>query len=225
MAEIASSTGEIKPVRLADGSQVTLDSASRAHIIFASGERRILLQGRARFDVAHDFARPFIVVAGGEEVVAHGTLFDVAIAGDRVAISLLRGLIEVREASVDSRTGRPSTRRLLTPGWRLVASRKDPLPPRRPVSAAETRWVSGLLSFENTPLVDVIAAANRYSVRQIRLVDDRSKSLRFTGTFQPTKPDDLAAMLAATFRLRLSTNPSGNLLLSSADMPIVVPRK
>ena len=61
-----------------------------------SSERLLTLsEGRARFIVAHE-ARPFIVRAASNEVVATGTIFDVSLIQDRLAVVLLEGSVEVR---------------------------------------------------------------------------------------------------------------------------------
>src|SRR5690606_29474815 len=59
--------GDIKSLRLADGSQVTLNTDSTLHVAITAAERRIELDhGEAFFDVAQDPARPFVVRAGGK---------------------------------------------------------------------------------------------------------------------------------------------------------------
>ena len=52
--------GEQEVVRLADGSEVTLDTDTRLRVRFVRSERQILLErGQALFVVAHDADRPF----------------------------------------------------------------------------------------------------------------------------------------------------------------------
>src|SRR3546814_1157465 len=62
----------------------------------------------------------------------------------------------------------------------------EPLQPPQLLAASETSWISGMLSFENAPLADAVAAANRYNVQRIILVDATSREFRFTGTFRAT---------------------------------------
>ena len=65
----ATQRGEVRLVPLADGSRMTLNTASRAEIRFSRSERRVVLtDGEALFDVAKDAARPFYVVAGDVQV-------------------------------------------------------------------------------------------------------------------------------------------------------------
>src|SRR3546814_8845514 len=93
----------------------------------------------------------------------------------------------------------------------------EPLQPPQLLAASETSWISGMLSFENAPLADAVAAANRYNVQRIILVDATSREFRFTGTFRATDAAGLAQMLAATFRLKLSREKPGNFLLRSDE--------
>ena len=75
---LASRIGQIRTIVLDDGSRVTLDTDSVVHVAFDEDQRRLMLErGRARFEVAHDARRPFVVTAGTSEVVAHGTVFDI----------------------------------------------------------------------------------------------------------------------------------------------------
>lgn len=213
-AEIASRIGEIRTITLSDGSRVTLDTNSTLAIAYSPSERRLTLEhGRARFDVAHDAKRPFVVTAGSGMVIAHGTVFDVDLQGPRVTVSLLRGSVEVRNAAA-GQVGEAKKGRLLAPGQRLALEQR--MPPGAPVAlrASETRWPTGMLSFEDAPLIEVVTAVNRYSSTQIILADPAIRALRFTGTFAATDAPGFARMLAATFNLDLSRDDHGNMILA-----------
>lgn len=206
--------GEIRRVKLEDGSVVTLDTASRVEVAFARAERRLrLVAGRARFEVAHDKARPFVVVAGQGEVVATGTMFDVSLVGDHPAVQLLQGSVEVR--GVDAGRG-PAARAVahLRPGQ---AATLDTIAVKQPAAPSpDERWVSGMLSFNGTPLAQALAEANRYSSRQIRLADPRLGELQVTGGFKAGDPDALAAALSAGFGLQIDRESAGALVLRKA---------
>ena len=168
--QLASHVGEIRNVDLPDGSEVTLDTDSRLTILYTDNERRLRLDsGRARFRVAHGDPRAFLVEAGTTEVVAHGTIFDVDVAGARVAVSLLEGSVEVRPQAAASAPISSATTHL-EPGQRLVVV---PSSAPQPLKSEEQRWTSGMLSFEDAELGEVIAAANRYSEVKIMLADAR----------------------------------------------------
>lgn len=204
-AEISSPVG-IRRVRLSDGSFVTLDTDSSVTVRITEGERRVVLdRGRARFEVAHDSARPFIVSAGDGEVIARGTVFDVSLAGGHPCVSLLKGSVEVRQGPAGA--GGKQVVARLSPGQTIELGSASPAP--RAAQAADSAWTSGMLVFEDAPLDRVLAAANRYSRRKVSIDDPVLGALRVTGTFHSDRPDELAATLAQAFGLEVVEREGG----------------
>ena len=204
--QLASHVGEIRSMDLPDGSEVTLDTDSRLTILYTDNERRLRLdRGRARFRVAHGDPRAFLVEASSTEVIAHGTVFDVNVAGSAVAVSLLEGSVEVRPQSAAA-ASRPSASTILKPGQHLLIAQGQ-VP--QPLKTEEPRWTSGMLSFEDAELGTVVAAANRYSEVKILLADPATGRLRFSGTFDPREPVAFAQSLASLFHLRLDRDADG----------------
>lgn len=203
IAAIASDVG-IRRVRLADGSIVTLDADTRLQLRFTDKERRLeLLGGRARFEVAYDARRPFVVAADGREVVATGTIFDVSFRDGEVGVVLLRGGVDVRAA-------KPNMPRevlaRLAPGEAIRFSRDDARPRPAAVSEAIRSWPAGMVEFDGTPLREVLAIANRYSARHIVLGNKELGDLRVTGAYRVGDPAALAETLAAAFDLEVASN-------------------
>ncbi|MGC6400301.1 FecR family protein [Sphingomonas sp. FW199] len=212
-SQIASKIGEIRSMTLGDGSRLTLDTDSEVEVRFDSGERRLnLIRGRARFAVAHDRERPFVVHAGQREVIAHGTLFDVDLGNSAVVVTLLQGSVEVRHSAA---VGAAKGGRLLKPGQQLATSAKAPdkLVEARVIDG---NWPSGMLSFEDAPLADVVIAANRYGRHAIILRDPALGRLRFTGTFKSGDQNALARLIGRTFALDVSQDANRNYLLAPA---------
>src|SRR4029077_19161785 len=88
--------GERSLLVLADGSKVTLNTASAVHADYTGPERRVtLVRGEAFFDVAKDHTRPFVVSAGSRNVIAVGTAFDVRLQDRRVRVTLVEGKVRV----------------------------------------------------------------------------------------------------------------------------------
>jgi ferric-dicitrate binding protein FerR (iron transport regulator) len=81
------------------------------------------------------------------------------------------------------------------------------------VGASKIDWTSGRLSFAGARLVDVIAAANRYTRRRIVADDPAIQELRVTGVFRTGDAEVLAGSLAAAFGLRTATDADGNIHL------------
>lgn len=206
----ASAVGEIREVDLPDRSKITLDSGSRIEVSFTGSQRMLTLQeGRARFAVAKD-ERPFVVRAGKTEVVATGTLFDVSLIDGRTAVLLLEGSVEVRP--VDAANQRQLARQKLTPGEKLVLT-PSAAPSRQPAGPGDKVWPTRMLEFDDTPLDEATALANRYGRVQLRLGNDAVRQLRVTGAFRAGDVPGLARSLEAAFNLRLVVQPDGNLLL------------
>ena len=210
---LVSRVGEIRTVTLADGSRVTLDTDSIVRADFDRRERRIRLEkGRARFEVAHEPDRPFVVVAGRSEVVARGTVFDVDLRGPAVIVALLRGSVEVRDGQVGEQQKRPA--KLLAPGQQLTVAEDVPAPQPAMLNVDAARWPTGMLSFEDAPLGEVVAAANRYSARPLVVSDPTVAARRFTGTFKASDSAALARMSAAMFDLSLLQRRDGTVVLA-----------
>ncbi|ODU80723.1 MAG: hypothetical protein ABT10_15995 [Novosphingobium sp. SCN 63-17] len=228
LVEVASRVGEIRTLTLPDGSHVTLDTASAIRLAFAGDERRIVLErGRARFEVAHDPSRLFVVQAGNRLVIAHGTIFDVDLNEQHIAVTLLRGSVEVKR-SADPADGANRSGMMLVPGQRLTWGLETASSPILSSAAASdavpvaatgeiTGWPSGMLVFDDRRLADVIAQANRYSEHPIVLADRASGALHFTGTVAAKDTEGLAGLLAASFHLALTRDAEGNFILSSLD--------
>jgi transmembrane sensor len=198
-AEVETPVGQIRVVKLDDGSTVTLDAESAIRTAF-SGEQRLirLIRGRARFDVAHDPTRPFVVMAMNRTITDKGTVFDVEIGQDEVGVTLLRGAVEIRDAR---RAGLVSR---LKPGQSYAGAIGARAPTIATAAPGGERWVSGQLNFDGAPLGMVVEQANRYARHKIRLGDPGLASLRVTGSFPVSAGDGIAEMLAEAFGLRVA---------------------
>lgn len=203
---LASLNDERRAWGLADGSSVLLDGGGALAVEYSGAERRIRLdRGRARFVVAHDAARPFVVFAAGTRVVARGTVFDVE-AGDAGAeVTLLEGVVDVSAANAS----KPAT---LNPGERIVTRYESAGITAAP--AATARWTEGLLVTQRLPLGQLIAEANRSPGARIQLADPALGALKVSGTMRLGDPR-LADKLAATLELAVVREPDGIIRLQA----------
>jgi transmembrane sensor len=205
----ATAADQIRQVVLPDGSRLVLDVGTRVDALFGSNERRLTLrQGRARFAVAHE-TRLFIVSAGSNEVVATGTLFDVSLTVNRLAVVLIEGSVVVRPTVGGHDVGA----RRLRAGQKLVVANQA-IPVTTQASREETLWANRMLQFDETPLREATALVNRYSRVHLLLADDRIASLRVTGAFRTGDTEAFARSLAIAFNLRLEPLPDGSLRLT-----------
>lgn len=197
---LASANDERRAWGLADGSSVLLDGGGALAVEYSGAERRIRLdRGRARFVVAHDAARPFVVFAAGIRVVARGTVFDVEAGDTGAEVTLLEGVVDVSAANAS----KPAT---LSPGERIVT--KGGGAGIRPALADSARWTEGLVVAQRLPLGQLVAEANRSPGARIELADPALGALRVSGTMRLGDPR-LADKLAATLDLAVVREPGG----------------
>lgn len=175
----ATEIGEVRLVRLEDGSRLRLDTDSKVRVRLAGNARRIdLLSGRAQFEVAHDEARPFVVQAGETAVRALGTRFDVRREAAGVEVVLFEGSVEV------DGPGEAASPLILRPG----ETARLPTGAQRPVVLAAAApeldsWTSGRLVFRSTPLGEAADEVNRYSPVKVVIEDARLAATPVTGVF------------------------------------------
>lgn len=187
---------------LADGSGLVIDAGGAVSVRLERGARRLdLVRGQARFDVAHDTARPFSVAVGDQVVVATGTAFNIDRLRDRAVVSLLEGRVVIHSAADRAQVLalRAGQQAVLTPGQ----------PARREAGDVQTAsaWREGRLVFNDTPLAEAVERVSRYGA-PVRIADEALSPLRVTGVF---KTGDTAAFVEAiTAYLPVAARPEAD---------------
>ncbi len=195
------SAGEIKSVTLSDGSRVTLDADTRLSVDYGRNERRIRLErGQALFEDVEDPTRPFTVLAGGYQVRVLGTIFDVQSTKKHLAVTLIKGRVDVSQIAQGGGHG-TSTPTELSPGERLVVHADGHGVIDHPSLAVISAWQRGYTVFKDVPLGDVIAKLNRNNSTPIRLADPALARIRVSGVFPIADPVDVAYAIASLHNL------------------------
>jgi len=175
--------GERKTIRLADGSKIFMNSASKIRYpeSFTGNTREIYLEGQAYFEVSHDKTKPFVVHAGELTVQVLGTTFDVRnYTGDvDAAVTVATGKVAVKTNSVKEFW-------MLTPGQQLAYDHTSGKSVKEQVLASEyIGWKGGALVFKNTPLSQISKQLERaYGVTihiKTPALENRKLSLRING--------------------------------------------
>lgn len=207
----ATEVGEQRLVRLADGSTVRLDTASRIAVRLRGNERRVeLVSGQALFDVRPDAARPFVVNAGDTAVTALGTRFDVRRLGAEVRVILIEGRVRVDETGGQSRQSWT-----LRPGQQVVPSAAAPVV--ADVDAARaTSWTTGRLVFDRTPLQTAVAEVNRYSPTKIELRARAVTGIPVSGAFDAGDIDGFVSAVTELYPVTASPPTDGVIVLRDA---------
>jgi transmembrane sensor len=194
---------ERRTVALSDGSSAHLNADSALSINFGEKERSLtLFNGQATFVVMPDPLRPFVVRAKDGQTVAIGTVFDIDIRPQEVAVTVVEGTV-----AVSTREDR-STAVSITADQQVKYSSDRGLSEAALINAAaETAWRRGKLIFNDRPLGDVVAEIERYRGGQIFLASTRLQSLAVTGVFEINDPDSVLRMIEETLSVQVTKLP------------------
>jgi len=191
----ATSDGERRDVRLADGTQIALNGGSLLRVSGADPRSVALDRGEATLHVVHDAAHPFELRAGDQLIRDLGTTFDVLHTGERLSVAVAEGSVLFQPDGAGLRLGAGDTVTMAA-DRRIV---RGTLP-----TAAVGGWRSGDLSFEGIPVGEVVASLRRQLGVDLRIVGDLSRR-PFTGMIHVTGAADrdvphLAELIGATWR-------------------------
>jgi transmembrane sensor len=196
---------------LEDGSTVDLNRGATVRVAYTERERRVdLVRGEALFTVASNPARPFVVRAGGVDVRAVGTAFNVRLAATAVEVLVTEGKVQVAAPATGTAgaagNGAGAIRveaPIVTAGQRAtVATDRAEAPVIEAVSARESArllaWQPQLLDFSSAPLGRALEEFNRRNRVQFVLEDPGLATLPVVATVRSDRVDGFAEFLAAT---------------------------
>ena len=217
--------GETLPVRLSDGSMLTLGPASEIHGEFDATDRRITLtMGNVFFQVASDPDRPFCVHSGSLDIQVTGTTFDVRRSEASAQVAVAEGQVRVSLAkpSVSSAHGHQNDENrstsVLNSGQRISGSVTSGLGEITTVKPETVgAWREHRLLFFDEPLLEIVNAVNRYDSRNIVIRDKRLEELRVSATFDANDIDGLLQTLAEIYPLRITASGAGDVLIETSQ--------
>lgn len=198
-ADLRTATGDIRHLTLPDGSDLSLNTASAADIVFGASLRLLHLHaGEIHVATAPDpRQRPFLVRTRNGSIRAIGTRFTVRqddrLLGARTHVAVSQGAVEVRPAD-----GTPV---IVQAGWQACFDETAASAPR-PLEPHAAAWLKGLLYADDTPLADVLAQLARYRHGVVRC-DPAVAHLRVSGVYQLHDTDQLLSLLQASLPIRV----------------------
>ena len=197
----ATGHGDIRSFALADGSQITLDSDSRAVVAMSGGERRIRVDaGRLRIALGQGVP-PIVVDAGAGAIRAEAGTVDIAYAAPgAVDVSLVEGRAELNAAAQTSLEVATTIRYAAVDGGGAQAVRPG---------ADRRAWPSGWVSYHAIRLDALVADANRYARSSIHLDDPATAALSVSGRFNLTNTEAFVRGIAEVFDLRVTHRADG----------------
>ena len=184
-ADYATGTAETRTVQLADGTSVELGADSAIKVDMSGGRRQVtLLSGEAFFDVTHDAARPFVVLAGGVDVTDLGTAFNVQLASKDTSVELAHGSVAVAVAKHSSEDI------VLVPGEMVIVDRATGAMQKSAIAQDDiAAWRDGKLFVNDVTIATVVEQLQRYHAAWITMPDKDLGRQKVTGLYDLRNPD------------------------------------
>ena len=148
--EVSTPAGTTTTITLSDGTEVLLSANSRLEYSksFSADKREVKLVGEARFNVAKDAERPFIVHTRQLQTQVLGTVFDVKAYPQTPAdVTLYEGKVEVSLNGTAPRQMQPGEQAFLNKEGKLQLTK---------VSEETGKWAEGKFAFDNQKLMAVM---------------------------------------------------------------------
>ena len=219
---VSAAIGDYRRLPLSDGSTLELNTASEIRYRLSEKVRELdLAAGEARFRVAHDVARPFVVSAGDTVIRAVGTEFTVRIRDDgRVEVVVAGGVVAVSHRVRDGVVREFLYGRRAPPlvGGTAVEAHHRVTDDRghfaltemtRPEIDAHDAWRNNMLVFDEMPLRDIIAEFNRYNRRKLEIADAALGNVRLGGMYRPRDVEVFLRNLGTVIAIRAAEKVEG----------------
>ncbi|MNG84193.1 fec operon regulator FecR [compost metagenome] len=181
LADQRTATGELRTLRLEDGTLLSLNSHTAVDIDYAGEQRVIVLhQGEISVETGHQDPRPLLVRTDDGRLRPLGTRFLVRREDDGTRL-------EVLQASVAAMPLNSGDEQVLREGQQVLMNANG-LGRIGTVPAGADAWTRGMLVVDNVRLADLLATLGQYRSGYLG-VDDQVADLRVTGSFPLTDTD------------------------------------
>lgn len=193
------SNDRLQQAGLPDGSTVYLNK--KTVLDYKKGwltkERTVVLsKGEAFFDVKRDTTQPFFIQSGNSTITVLGTSFHVRRADGETEVIVSSGSVRVDHAGNSVRL-KPNDRVLIQDTARTKAK----------VDTVEDQlykyYIHQQFIFENTPLSRVFEVLGKAFDQKFVVVDDKTKVLRYTASFERQTLNEMLDVILKTFELKI----------------------
>jgi transmembrane sensor len=197
MQHLETGRGEYRVVELADGSRIELNGATSLDVTFDHSSRSVAMQrGEARFDVAHEPNRPFVVRAGDSSTRVLGTAFSVDMGSQSVKLAVYRGRVRFgNEAG--------SARDVVVPaGWRSSFAHGAATHPTR-FDGVPQDWRQSWIDTDDMVLGDLVGELNRRAGPSVAAPPAHLASLPLSGRFKLNDAEELLGAVGEIYGFRV----------------------
>jgi transmembrane sensor len=199
-ADYRSARGAHTNVRLADGTEVILNTDSAIDVAFDQAQRRVrLLAGEILVTTAPDpqpVARPFLIETFQGQAKALGTRYAVRLMGDATDVAVFKGAVEIRPHDD------PGQAYVIHAGQQAAFTSLRVAAPR-PADDSSIAWSEGLIVARSMALADFLRDLNRYSTATLDC-DPAVASMRVSGSYPVDDIQKAMDSVASTLGLRLN---------------------
>ena len=196
----ATTVGERRQFRLADGTGVVLGPESRIIVDPHSSDRSVSLEGDGYFSVVHDASHPFTVRVGTVKIQDVGTAFSIqtdASGGIRIAVASGSVALGPRESDrASAEVLRARDRATVNPSGMVGIERSA-------VSDDDLAWVQGRLVFRDAAVTQVGAELYRWYGVRLRVADSTLSNLHLTASFSGESVDRVLNVIALSLGARI----------------------
>lgn len=209
-AAYATAKGEMRRVPLADGSTLTLNTASKVKVYDRSGRLRVKVERGEVFVEASATGRPLVIEVDGRRLDARASAFVVRkLEGQPTQVVVQRGEVESLPASTmvtaSNRLSLPATR------GRDTMTSVSPTQLQR-----ELAWLQGKIAFQGETLSEAAAAFSRYSDTSIVIADPQLARMPVAGLFGANNPVGFGQAIAKVFDAEMRQE-NGKVILGGED--------
>jgi transmembrane sensor len=175
---------------------------------FAANKRLVAFSGEGFFDVKKDKSRPFYVQSGAVQIKVLGTSFNVKAPGTQTAfqVSVVTGRVEVSALNKQNRTQQvvlqPQQQANFEPqSGQLTAS-------VTPSQAKKELYEPVTITFDNTPVAQVLNQLQKRFNVQIKLVNPKMASCLVSADFEQQPLPDIMEMLCTALEATYTVSGS-----------------
>lgn len=189
-------------VLLADGSRLVAAGQAKFSYKFENNQRRLAMQsGTLYFDIAHDTAHPFVISSAGSRITVVGTAFEISLGDRQLRLSVHEGRVQLAALNTDQ----PEQGLMLSAGQQQLADTDGNLmgDVREFDSGQSLTWLQGRLSYDGTPLSEVMQELNRYRTTPIEIDDSQLAALQITTSCRIDQIDQMLEGLLLAHDLTL----------------------
>ncbi|MBB6108715.1 ferric-dicitrate binding protein FerR (iron transport regulator) [Mucilaginibacter lappiensis] len=205
--QLVTINGERKFIRLFDGTKIWLSPSStiKYNDQLVNNYREVTLDGEAFFEVAKDKKHPFIIHSGRMQTQVVGTSFNVKSYSKQniYNVTVVTGIVKV---SMLSAKKEKLSEVILKPKQEAIYNNAHATLADKSIKTVDAviKKKNGILSYDGTPVPEVVSDFKRYYNQSIEL-ENKSATCLCYGDFDTTKPIDivlrqLAAAIGATVR-------------------------